>query len=128
MSEKVERKKKQIEVEVVELGLEFSAEFFDNMDKAKKQVAAQRGYDVTYGEYIEEAMNDLVKMVDDYAFKLKQASELIKQQDNALGQKSFVIEVEDEDEEGEPEPLEGEAPADLYAHIEADEAKDVMYG
>ncbi len=84
MADEFKRVKKQIEVDVVELNIELSAEFFDNMMKAKKQVADKRGYDITIGEYIEEAMNDLVKMVDDYSYKLQQASELIKKQDAML--------------------------------------------
>ncbi len=53
------------EVEVVELKIQLSSEFFNNMDEAKKQVAEQRGYDVSYGEYIEEAINDLINMVEE---------------------------------------------------------------
>ena len=118
----VKRKKKKVEVEVVELKIELSAEFFDNMDKAKKQVADHRGYDVTYGEYIEEAMNDLVKMVEDYSAKLIKASEVIKQQDTALAQ---PIEEPEPGEEVEGAP--GEVPAELYAHIIKDEDKRTMY-
>ena len=130
MKDEVKRVKKQIEVDVVELTVELSAEFFDNMEKAKKQVADKRGYDVTYGEYIEEAMNDLVKMVDDYAYKLQQASELIKKQDNMLGQPSYVTDVpEPESEPVDPETgeVEADVPENLYAHIEEDSAKEVMY-
>ena len=122
MSE-VKRKTKKVEVEVVELKLELSAEFFDNLEKAKKQVADNRGYDVTYGEYIEEAMNDLVTMVENYSAKLIQASEIIKQQDAAL-----PLAPEEEVEEPEPgEPQPGEVPAELYAHIVKDEDKRTMY-
>lgn len=118
----VKRKKKKVEVEVVELKIELSAEFFDNMDKAKKQVADARGYDVSYGEYIEEAMNDLVQMVEDYSTKLIQASEIIKQQDSQL---PLAPEEESEPEPGEPQP--GEVPPELYAHIVKDEDKRIMY-
>jgi len=118
----VKRKTKKVEVEVVELKIELSAEFFDNMDKAKKQVADARGYDVSYGEYIEEAMNDLVKMVEDYSTKLIQASEIIKQQDSQL---PLAPEEEAEPEPGEPQP--GEVPPELYAHIVKDEDKMTMY-
>lgn len=120
----VKRKKKKVEVEVVELKIELSAEFFDNMDKAKKQVADARGYDVTYGEYIEEAMNDLVQMVEDYSAKLIQASEIIKKQDSQLPLAPQEPEEEDR-EPGEPQP--GEVPAELYAHIVKDEDKRTMY-
>ena len=128
MKEEVRRVKKQIEVDVVELSIEVSAEFFDNMDKAKKQVADKRGYDVSYGEYIEEALNDLVKMVDDYSYKLQQASELIKKQDAMLGQPAYVTDIPDE-EPVDPETgeVEADVPENLYAHIEEDSAKEVMY-
>ena len=123
MSE-VKRKTKKVEVEVVELKLELSAEFFDNLEKAKKQVAAARGYDISYGEYIEEAMNDLVKMVEDYSTKLIQASELIKKQDAAL-----PLASEEEPEEPEPgEPQPGEVPPELYAHLKENEKNDPSYG
>lgn len=72
----VKRKTKKIvtKKEIVELRIELSAEFFDNMDNAKIQVAEQRGYDITYGEYIEEAMNDLVKMVGELSNELQKMS------------------------------------------------------
>ena len=79
MSE-VKRKKVKVEKEVVELTIQLSAEFFDNMDKAKKQVADNRGYDISYGEYIEEAMNDLVKMVGELQDKVIEASQIIQAQ------------------------------------------------
>lgn len=122
MSE-VKRKTKKVEVEVVELKLELSAEFFDNLEKAKKQVADNRGYDVSYGEYIEEAMNDLVKMVEDYSTKLYQASEIIKKQDAAL---PLAPEEQEEPEPGEPQP--GEVPPELYAHLKENEENDPSYG
>lgn len=131
MDEKVERKKKKIEVDVVKLTIELPAEFFDNMDKAKKQVAAQRGYDVTYGEYITEAMNDLVKMVESYSVKLKQADDIIKSQDEAISAalKAEGVEIVQEELPKDPEGQEEtDAPADLYAHIEEDSAKEIMYG
>jgi hypothetical protein len=122
MSE-VKRKKVKVEKEVVELKITLDAEFFDNMDKAKQQVAEARGYDISYGEYIEEAMNDLVKMVEDYSTKLYQASEIIKQQDAQLP--LAPEEPEEEPEPGEPQP--GEVPPELYAHIVKDEDKRTMY-
>lgn len=122
MSE-VKRKKVKVEKEVVELTIQLSAEFFDNMDKAKKQVADNRGYDISYGEYIQEAMEDLVKMVEDYSAKLYQASEIIKQQDAQLP--LAPEESEEEPEPGEPQP--GEVPPELYAHIVKDEDKWKMY-
>ena len=129
MRDEVKRVKKQIEVDVVRLKVELSAAFFDNMDKAKKQVADKRGYDVTYGEYIEEAMNDLVKMVDDYSYKLQQASELIKKQDAMLGEPVYSVDIPEPEEPVDPESGEEETePApELYAHIEEDSAKEVMY-
>jgi len=129
MKEEVKRVKKQIEVDVVELSVELSAEFFDNLDKAKKQVADKRGYDVSYGEYVEEAMNDLVKMVEDYSYKLQQATELIKKQDAMLGEPpAYVTDVPSE-EPRDPETgeVEADVPDELYAHIEEDSAKEIMY-
>lgn len=124
MSEEVKRKKKQVEVEVVELKIQLSAEFFDNMEKAKKQVADKRGYDITYGEYVEEAMNDLVKMVGELQDKVVEASQIIMKQDEALGQVEIVKEPEPGEQlEGEP----GEVPPELYAHIIKDEDKRTMY-
>ena len=119
----VKRKTKKVEVEVVELKIELSAEFFDNMEKAKKQVADQRGYDIEYGEYIEEAMNDLVKMVGELQDKVVEASQIIMKQDAELTGP----------EQREPEPgekVEGEpaaVPDELYAHIIKDEDKRTMY-
>lgn len=125
MSEEVKRVKKQVEVDVVELKIQLSAEFFDNMEKAKKQVADQRGFDISYGEYVEEAMNDLVKMVGELQDKVIEASQIIQKQDEALGQAEIV--------QKEPEPgdkVEGEpdkVPDELYAHIIKDEDKRTMY-
>lgn len=128
MSEDVKRKKVQIEVDMVEMKIEVSEQFFDNMDKAKKMVADQRGYDVSYGEYIEEAMNDLVKMVDDYAYKIKEAAEIIKKQDDMLGNPGQqAVEIEQQPVDPETDEEETEPPAELYAHIEEDSAKEIMY-
>lgn len=118
----VKRKTKKVEVEVVELKIELDADFFDNMEKAKASVAEQRGYDITYGEYIQEAMEDLVTMVEEYSARLTQASDIIKQQDEALG-KPVKSEAPVNPETKEPE----EAPAELYAHIIKDEDKHTMY-
>lgn len=129
-NEEIVRKKKQVEVNVVEMKIEVSELFFNNMEKAKKQVADKRGYDITYGEYLEEALNDLVKMVDDYAYKIQEASEIIKRQDEMLNgpieEEGIVIEQKPIDPETEQE--ETEPPVELYAHIEKDEAKEIMYG
>jgi hypothetical protein len=123
MSEEIVRKKKERVVvdETVELKIELSAEFFDNMDKAKKKVADQRGFDISYGEYIEEAMNDLVKMVR------SMEDELIRRD-----YEDGLPEVIDKSEEEKPvDPSTGEVeedvPPELYAHIEEDSAKEIMY-
>jgi len=123
MSQEVKRIKKQIEVEVVELQVELSEEFFENMEKAKKMVADKRGYDISYGEYIEEAMNDLVKMVGELQDKVVEASQIIMKQDEALGAAEVVVPEPGEKVEGEPE----EVPPELYAHIIKDEDKRTMY-
>ena len=125
----IERKKKQIEIDVVELKVEFDADFFDDMAKAKADVAQQRGYDVSYGEYIQEALEDLVTMVESYGAKLQDAAEIIKKQDNALGNPS--PEEFKKIEEGPVDPKTGEVeedvPEELYAHIIKDEDKRTMY-
>jgi hypothetical protein len=76
MVETIKRKVKKtvVKEEVVELKIQLSAKFFDNMDTAKISVAEQRGYDITYGEYIEEAMNDLVQMVGELSAQLQEMS------------------------------------------------------
>lgn len=131
MSDEVERKKKQIEIDIVELKVEFDEEFFERMETAKKEVANKRGYDVSYGEYIQEAMDDLVKMVDEYGAKLIEASEIIRKQDAALGnptQEEFEA-IEKGEDPIDPETKKPEdAPEELYAHIIKDESKEVMYG
>ena len=93
------------------------------MEKAKKQVADKRGFDISYGEYIEEAMNDLVKMVGELQDKVIEASHIIQTQDEALGQAEIVKDEEPKAPDGEP----AEVPDELYAHIVADEDKRVMY-
>lgn len=123
MSEEVKRKKIKVEKEVVELKIQLSEEFFENMEKAKKQVADQRGFDITYGEYIEEAMNDLVKMVGELQDKVIEASQIIMKQDAELTGPAQREPEPGEEPEGEP----GEVPPELYAHIIKDEDKHTMY-
>jgi hypothetical protein len=122
MSEEVQHKTVMVEKRVVELKVEVSEDFFKTMEKAKKEVADKRGYDVSFGEYIEEAMNDLVLMVDEYGAKLIEASKIIHEQDEALGK----LEVEEpvDPETGE---VEAEVPDELYAHIIEDTGREVMY-
>jgi hypothetical protein len=131
MSEEVKRVKKMVETEVVELKVELDAEFFDGMEKAKKKVADMRGYDISYGEYIQEAMNDLVKMVGELQDKVVEASEIIKKQDDALGnptQEEFeAIEKGEEPVDPETGEVEENVPDELYAHIIKDEDKHTMY-
>ena len=122
MSEEVQHKTVMVEKRIVELKVEVSEDFFKTMEKAKKEVADKRGYDVSFGEYIEEAMNDLVLMVDEYGAKLIEASKIIHEQDEALGK----LEVEEpvDPETGE---VEAEVPDELYAHIIDDKDKHIMY-
>ncbi len=131
MSNEVKRVMKKVEVEVVELKIQLSSEFFNNMDEAKKQVAEQRGYDVTYGEYMEEALDDLVKMVEEYSAKLIQASDIIKEQDNALGNPTpeEYKKIKDGEKPVDPESgeVEEDVPESMYAHIVEDSAKEIMY-
>jgi hypothetical protein len=123
MVDEVKVKKKQIEKEVVEVTVEMDKQFFDNMMKSKADVAEKRGYDVTIGEYIVEAMDDMVRMIDDLSKKV-----------NALGaqvqyQQGMPVVKENEQE---PEPgthvTEEPAPEGMYAKTTNKELKDPMFG
>jgi hypothetical protein len=113
------RKKRERTVveETVELKIELSAKFFDMMEKAKKDVAKRRGYDISYGKYIEEAMEDLVDMVKGLE------REVIKRDyENKL---PSVVDKTKEDIV--PPESNEEAPEHLYGHIIEDGAKQIMY-
>ena len=123
MVETMKRKVKKIvsKKEIVELKITLDAEFFDNMDMAKTQVAEQRGYDITYGEYIQEAMEDLVKMVG-------QLSEELQKMSTEKQFKSLLPEVKDNN----PAPVEEETEEEAYQRemqkfVEVAE-DEVMYG
>lgn len=123
MVKEPKRKTKKVvtETEVVELTIELSAEFFDNLENAKIQVAEQRGYDITYGEYIEEAMNDLVKMVGQLSEELQKMA----------SQKSYM-DMLPEVKENPKEEVKEEAEVSEYDKLmqEFIEVKEdeVMYG
>lgn len=127
MSDEVKKVKKQVEVEVVELKIQLDEQFFANMEKAKKQVADQRGYDVSYGEYIQEAMNDLVQMVGELQDKVIEASQIIQKQDEALGAAEVVSGAVEDKDDDEPKTAEG-VPSDLYAHLAENYSNDPMVG
>jgi hypothetical protein len=55
---------KTVEVEMVEMNIQVTKAFFDTMQKAKADVAQKRGFDITNGEYIEQAMDDMVYMIE----------------------------------------------------------------
>lgn len=125
MSDEVKKitKSKVVEETVVELTIEISEKLFENIEKAKKEVADKRGYDVSYGEYIEEAFDDFLVMIDNLA---KSNAELMKvvEYQNGLPQ---VVEREPEPgEKVEGEPPEP-APENMYGHISKDGKGDPMF-
>jgi len=123
MVETMKRKVKKIvsKKEIVELKITLDAEFFDNMDMAKIQVAEQRGYDITYGEYIQEAMEDLVKMVG-------QLSEELQKMSTEKQFKSLLPEVKDNNPAPAAEETEEEAyQREMQKFVEVAE-DEVMYG
>ena len=56
---------KSVDQEMVKIEVEFTKKFFDLMTRSKDDVAETRGYDVEYGQYIEEAIADFLKIIDD---------------------------------------------------------------
>ena len=60
------------EVPMVELKICVSKEFFDTMKRAKTDVAKKRGFDISYGTYIEQAMDDMVYMIESLNDQLTQ--------------------------------------------------------
>jgi hypothetical protein len=115
MSEVV-RETKKIERKVVKLEIEMDEEWFEMMDKAKKQVAEQRGYDVSYGAYIQEAMDDMVHMIEE----LSKAVAAQQYQDGM----PHVVEREPEPGEVVPDEPAEPAPEDMYAKTDE---PDVMF-
>jgi len=93
MVETIKRKTKKtvVKEEVVEMKIEISAKLFDHIETAKAAVAEQRGFDVTYGVYIEEVINDLMEMVN-------QLSEQIEKMANQQKVQSLIPEVVDRSE------------------------------
>lgn len=122
MSEEVNVKKKIVETEVVELKIEISKELFDRIESAKKDVADKRGYDITYGQYVEEAFEDFITMID----RLAQSNEQLKA---ALEyQQGMPQVVERETEPQDPETKEAEpAPENFYAMTSNKDVKDPMF-
>lgn len=121
MSEEVKRVKKEevIVKEVVELKIELSADFFDKMSKAKSQVAEARGFDVSYGAYMEEAMDDMVLMIaqmQDQIMANAARAELPEVVDNNANEKS------DEDKAAEQAAME-----QMYGHISKSGKDDPMF-
>ena len=131
MSDEVKRVKKFIEIDVVEMKIQISEKFYNNMVKAKKEVADKRGYDISNGEYIEEVIDELMAMVDSYGKQLQDAAAIIKEQDDALGNPTLEEYQDMKNGEKPKDPESGEdeieAPEELYAHIIKDEDKRTMY-
>lgn len=125
MSEEVKRVKKEVvvEEEVVEMKIEISAKLFDQIEKAKKEVADKRGYDISYGKYIEEAFNDFIIMIGQQNEHIQKLTAHIEAGaaippvvDNKAGEKS-------------PEEKEAEAAAmeQMYGHISKSGKGDPMF-
>ena len=123
--DEVKVKKKVVEHEVVELTIEMDKQFYDNMMEAKKKVAEQRGFDITTGEYIVEAMDDMVKMIDQLSKKVNELGTALQYQ-QGLPQ---VIERESEQELEPGTPVKDEpAPEQMYAMTDNKKIKDPMFG
>lgn len=61
----VENFTKSVDKEMIKLkDIELSAEFFEMLEKSKKQIADKRGYDVSYGQYIEEMTYDFIYIIE----------------------------------------------------------------
>jgi len=123
MSEEVNVKKKMVEEEVVEMKIEISKKLFDQIVAAKNDVAKKRGYDVTFGEYIEEAFDDFIVMIDQLGQKIQELSTALQYQ-QGLPQ---VVEKEPEPGEKVPEEPAEPAPEQMYAHTDNEEIKDPMF-
>lgn len=123
MSEEINVKKKVVEEEVVEMKITISKKLFDEIEHAKKDVAEQRGYDVTYGEYIEEAFEDFIVMIDRLS-KTVQEMSAAQQYQQGMPQ---VVEREPEPGEAVPEEPAEPAPEAMYAHTNNKELNDPMF-
>lgn len=122
MSDEVKKVKKVIEIDVIEMEIEISEPFFEKIKQAKQAVEDKTGRKMSYGEYIEQAMEDLVQMYDGALQQIEQAKGIIAQQDAMLGG-APPEEEKPVDPDGEP----AEVPDELYAHIIKDEDKRTMY-
>jgi hypothetical protein len=111
MVDEVKVKKKQIEKEVVEVTVEMDKQFFDNMMKSKAEVAEKRGFDITIGEYIVEAMDDMVRMIDDLAKKVNALNTQMQYQ-----QGMPVVKENAEEPEPGTHVSEEPAPEGMYAN------------
>jgi hypothetical protein len=82
----IEKFVKSEEVEMIRLkDVEFSKEFFDMLEKAKKEVAAKRGYDVDYGQYIEQMTLDFIFIIDSLSKGLDEAGKPAKIENPMFG-------------------------------------------
>lgn len=111
------------EIEAIELKIELSKKFFEQVNKSKKEVAEKRGYDVSYGKYIEEAMDDMVKIIDQLSQRVQQLEAMLQYQ----GQIPQVIEKNEEPEPG-THVSEEPTPEGMYAKTTNKELKDPMFG
>lgn len=120
MSEEVKRiKREEIVVkEVVEMKIEVSGKFYDQVMKAKAQVEEQTGRKFSNGEYIEEAMDDMVLMI-------RQLQEQIV----ALDAAARLPDVQQN--EASPEEKthdEREVHEQMYGHLSPDGKDDPAFG
>ena len=123
MSDEVNVKKKIVEEEIVEMKIEISKKLFEQIEAAKKDVAEKRGYDVTYGEYIEEAFDDFIVMIDQLGQKIQELSVALQYQQGV----PQVVEREPEPGEKVPEEPAEPAPEQMYAHTDNRDINDPMF-
>lgn len=125
MSEEVKRVKKLVEVEeeVVEMKIEISGKLFDQIEKAKKEVADKRGYDVSYGKYIEEAFDDFVYMIGQMSEQIQKLTTHIE----AGAAIPPVIDKKAAEKSEEEKEAEKAAMEQMYGHISPDGKDDPMF-
>ncbi|MDP3066106.1 MAG: hypothetical protein Q8N08_05135 [Methanobacteriaceae archaeon] len=59
----VKKIKKSVELEMVQIEIEITKDFFENMVGAKEKFTKETGYEMDYGEYIERVLADLIWML-----------------------------------------------------------------
>ena len=123
MSEEVVRVKKErvVEEEEATLTITVSGKFMDDIERAKASVEKESGKDYTYGEYIEAAMNDLVKMVGSLQADLQTAM-------SYAGMLPEVKASEDDPLVKELEEVSDDEKDQMYGHLAPDTSDDPNYG